>query len=170
LIKLNRAYSGTIVMEGDLVVELQEMPSMTVAYLTYRPEKGGENTFDEIASCFNKLTELAVREGFGVERPRIGIPVNSQRGLVSYDCCIEVPATSYDGGLGLSFKDIPGGSYCVLVMKKDSKIIRDSIGSFYQEYVPRHRLCIDPGRPALELYTKDTMRYYVPVIITRTIS
>jgi DNA gyrase inhibitor GyrI len=152
-------------MEGNLVVELQEMPSMNVVYLTYRPEKEDENTFDEIASCFNRLTELAMREGFDVERPRIGIPVTSQRGLVSYDCCIEVHVTGFDGGQGLSFKAVPGGSYCVLVMEKDSKVIGDSIGRFYQEYVPRHRLCIDPGRPVIEFYTKDTMRYCVPVII-----
>jgi len=49
-------------MEGNLVVELQEMPSMNVVYLTYRPEKENEHPFEEIASCFNRLTELATRE------------------------------------------------------------------------------------------------------------
>jgi len=140
------------------------MPSMNVVYLTYRPEKENEHPFEEIASCFNRLTELATREGFDVERPRIGIPVTSQRGLASYDCCIEVCVTSYDGGQGLSFKAVPGGSYYVLVMEKDSEIIGSSIGRFYQEYVTRHRLFIDPGRPVLEFYTEDTMRYCVPII------
>lgn len=72
--------------------------------------------------------------------------------------------TSYDGGQGLSFKAVPGGSYYVLVMEKDSEIIGSSIGRFYQEYATRHRLFIDPGRPVLEFYTEDTMRYCVPII------
>ena len=88
------------------------------------------------------------------------MPVTGEKGLIKYECCVEIPE-SHDKDL--DFKVIPDGTYSVLIMDKTPEVIGASIRRFYSEYVPKMKLCIDPDRPVLEMYTEDTMEYFVPI-------
>jgi len=52
----------------------------------------------------------------------------------------------------------------VVCIAKDSSIIGDSIGRFYQKYVPQNNIRIDGMRPTYEVYYESTMEYCVPIL------
>lgn len=84
--------------------------------------------------------------------------------LLSYECCVQAPEQVKSGSEGVGVKELPGGRYAVVSIKKDAAIIGDSIRRFYQEYAPHHSIQIDGTRPTYEIYYESTMEYCVPIL------
>ncbi len=149
-------------MSHRLNVETRETQPIKVAYITYTPDGNETNQHEAIRKKFNVLSQKITELEYDTSKLRvIGIPVTSEEGLVRYECCIEVP--EYRDAEEIKFKEIPGGMYCVLVMDKKPELIGPSIGRFFSEYIPEMGLRIDANRPVLEMYTENSMEFFVPV-------
>ena len=93
----------------------------------------------------------------------IGIPTLDDKGLVSYDCCIEFPLPIEQDGGEIRQKTLPGGNYAILRIDKDSRKIAKTIRQFHADTIPDHQILVDESRPIYEFYYEDTMEYCVPI-------
>ena len=75
----------------------------------------------------------------------------------------QIPEAVQSGADGVDIKELPGGRYDVVKIGKDPQTIDESIGRFYQIYVPENNLRVDGARPVYEIYWEDTMEYCVPI-------
>ena len=148
-----------------LLVSIKKLPSVHVAYIEYKVDDEQSNMHDKIGECFQRVQAWLRERGYDpLTQLTIGAikTVNGQ--LASYDCCIQVSEKVQSGSEGVDIKELPSGQYAVLSIQKDPTIIGNSIGSFYQEYVPQNHIDIDGTRPTLEIYYKSTMEYCVPIL------
>jgi AraC family transcriptional regulator len=93
----------------------------------------------------------------------VGVPSVGDGQLLSYGCCVQIPEEVQSGSDGVDIKDLPGGRYAVVKIDKDPQAIGDSIGRFYQDYVPKNNIRVDGMRLTYEIYWEDTMDYCVPI-------
>lgn len=83
--------------------------------------------------------------------------------LSTYDCCVQVPSHVQVPEGDIKLSELPGGRYAVLSMPKDPATIGPTIAQLYRDYVPGHKLELDPTRPAYEIYYEKTMDYCVAI-------
>ena len=148
-----------------LSVSTKELPTVHVACLDYKAKAEQGDLYSEIHHCFQRVQEWV--QGLGLDPLtllHIGIPIVQDGQLSRYECCVEVPARTQSGLDDIGIKELPGGRYAVMSMKKDPAIIGRSIGRFYREYVPQHHIEIDGPRPTYEIYYESTMEYCVPIL------
>jgi len=152
-------------MPESLAVSIRDLPSVHVAYIEHKPSTEQGDMHGEIAECFRRVQAWLKERGHDpMTRLTIGA-INMVDGqLSSYECCVQVPDQVQCGSEGVGIKDLPGGRYAVMSIEKDPRIIGESIGRFYQEYVPQHDIRIDGARPTYEVYYERTMEYCVPVL------
>ena len=148
----------------SLSVSVSELPAVHVAYLVYTANAEPGDLYNEIRKCFQRVQKWVQTLGLDpFTLLHVGIPVVQDGRLSRYECCVEVPATVQSGLDDIGIKDLPGGRYAVVSIRKDPAIIGDSIARFYQEYVPQNRIEIDGMRPTYEIYYESTMEYCVPI-------
>jgi DNA gyrase inhibitor GyrI len=152
-------------IDTSLSVSIKKLPSIHVAYIEYKVNTGQGNMHDEIGGCFRRV-QAWLREGGYDPLPPLTLGViNMVNGqLVSYDCCVQAPEEMQSGSKGVNIKDLVGGQYAVLRIRKDPTIIGNSIGRFYQEFVPQNHINIDGTRSTYEIYYESTMEYCVPIL------
>ena len=149
---------------ASLSISIKELPSVHVAYIDYQAKDESDNS-DEIRKCFQRVQDWV--KGLGYDPYallNIGIPIVVDGRLLRYESCIEVPAKVQAGSDNIGIKELPGGLYAVVSIEKDPAIIGNSIGRFYQEYVPQNKIKIDGTRPTYEIYYENTMEYCVPIL------
>jgi DNA gyrase inhibitor GyrI len=152
-------------IDGSFSVSIQELLPVHVAHVDYVPRREQADLYAEIHACFQRLQGWA--QGLGLDpftRLHVGIPVVQDGRLSRYECCLEVPPQVQTGRDDIRIKELPGGRYAVVSIAKDPAVIGDSIGRFYQEYVPQNRIEIDGARPTYEIYYESTMEYCVPIL------
>ncbi len=119
-----------------------------------------------IRKTFQLLREWVV--GFGLDPDtllHIGIPSLDDKGLTTYDCCIEFPLPIDEESGGITQTTLPGGRYAVLRLRKIPALISKAIREFQGDYLPDHGIALDPDRPTYEIYYVDTMEYCVPILV-----
>jgi AraC family transcriptional regulator len=150
---------------ASLSVSIKELESVHVAYTTYKAKGEQGDMHAEIHECFQRVQNWL--SGVGLDPLtllHVGIPILRSGEFLSYECCIEVPAEVHTGLDDIGIKELPGGRYAIVNIEKEPAIIGDSIGRFYQEYVPHNHLVIDGMRPTYEIYYASTMEYCVPIL------
>ena len=150
---------------SSLSVSIQELPAVHVAYMVYKANDEHGNLYNEIHECFQRVQNWV--RGLGLDPDtllHVGIPIVRDGQLLSYECCVQVPANVQSGLDDIGIKELPGGRYAIVSMQKDPAIIGPSIGRFYQEYVPQNNIGIDGMRPTYEIYYESTMEYCVPIL------
>ena len=151
--------------DSSLSVSIKELLSVHVAYIDYKSKGEQGDLYDEIHECFQRIQNWAL--GLGLDPHillHVGIPIVRDGKLLSYECCVEMPAKVQSGLGDISIKELSGGRYAIVSIKKEPVIIGDSIGRFYQEYVPQNHIEIDSTRPTYEIYYENTMEYCVPIL------
>lgn len=146
-----------------LAVEMRTLPAVRVAYVSYALESGQAN-FAAISACFRRVQVWLRERGL---QPSAFLTIgagNEHRQPPGYDCCIQVPDGIERGDGDVEIKELPGGRYATLSIRKEPAIIGETLRRFYHEYVPQNRLRIDAGRPTYEIYYENTMDYCVPVM------
>jgi DNA gyrase inhibitor GyrI len=151
--------------EPGLSVCIRELPAMRVACLSC--PAGGDQA--EMAPCIRAAFQRVQAFLRSIDHdPYTLLTVGALRmeegRLSTYDCCGQVPSSVQAGSGEVTLADLPGGRYAVLSMIKDPVVIGPTIGRFYREYVPEHKLVLDPARPTYEIYYEKTMEYCVPVV------
>jgi DNA gyrase inhibitor GyrI len=140
--------------------------SRSTAYIAYpaNPEPG--DFANQIRQVFQRLQTWVRALGYDpYTLLTIGVVKITDGRLSSYECCVQVPEEVQGGGSDeINFQDLPGGHYAVVAIEKDPVIIGDTIGCFYQEYVPQNHLQIDGARSTYEIYFQTTMEYCVPIL------
>ncbi len=147
----------------SLSVSIQELTSVHVAYIEYRPNAEQGNMHDEIGERFRRVQAWVRERGHNPLTRTIGAIQMMDDQLSSYACCVQIPGEVHHGSDGIAIKDLPGGRYAVVSMEKDPEIISESIGRFYREYVPQHGLGLDSQRLTYEIYYESRMEYCVPI-------
>ncbi len=147
----------------SLYVTIQELPSIHVAYIEYKPDAEQRNMHAEIGDCFRRVQAWVRERGYDPLTRTIGAIQMVDDQLASYACCVQIAEEVQSGSGGVAIKDLPGGRYAVVSMEKDPDIIGESIGRFYREYVTQHSLEIDRRRPTYEVYYESRMEYCVPI-------
>lgn len=148
-----------------LSVSIRDLLSVEVAYTRCRVEQAAGNFSDQIRDGFQVVKDWATQRGFDLSLLKlIGIPqvINGQ--LTSYDCCIELPEPVDVNEERIQTKQLTGGKYAVLTLEKDSATIGETIGHFFEVYVPENKLVIDDDRPSYELYYEHIMDFCVPIV------
>ncbi len=144
-----------------LQVSLENLPARRVTFLVCRPEGDPDPV---IRSHFDRVKEWAQRYGSDPARvPAIGIAEVADGRLQAYQCCIPIPDDAPDNSPEMGIQTLPGGLYAVLRIQKQSNVIGQTIGRFFQEVVPAAAWQIDPTRPTCEVYWAETMDFCVPV-------
>ena len=147
-----------------LNVSVQDLPTVHVAYIDYQASSDQGDFHSEIRACFQRVQSWV--RGLGHDPYsllNVGVPNVHDGHLVSYGCCVQIPEDVQSGSDRVDIRELPGGRYAVVKMDKDPQTIGDSIGRFYQEYVPKNNLKIDRMRPTYEIYWEDTLDYCVPI-------
>lgn len=146
-----------------LIVEMRDLPAVHVACITYALA-GGQANFAAISERFGRAR--AWLQGRGLQPSAyLTIGAGTFQGTQQvYDCCIQVPDGITSGSGEVVIKDLPGGRYAVLSMRKEPAVIGETLRRFYHEYVPQNRIRIDAVRPTYEIYFEGTMDYCVPVL------
>ncbi len=147
-----------------LSVEIRELRAEHVACVVYRPVGEPTEMHAEIGGCFEQVRSWMRERGIETRTQTVGVITSRGGRMESYECCIRVPASVKAGSGEVTVKDLAGGRYSVLSMKKDPKVIGESIDRLYQEYVPHHGLRVDEARPTYEIYFEEAMDHCVPVL------
>ena len=151
--------------QGALSVSVRELSPVHVAYVEYKPSAEQGDMHDAIGECFRRVQAWLRERGYDpMTRLTIGAIGMVDGRLSSYECCVQVPDEVRSGSGGVGIKELVGGRYAVVNIEKDPRIIGESIGRFYHEYVPQHNLKIDGLRPTYEVYYERTMEYCVPIL------
>lgn len=152
-------------VDSLLSVSIKDLPTVRVAYIDYQANSERGDLHNEIGKCFQHVQNWIRKLGHDpYTLLNVGIPNVVDGQLSSYGCCIQVPDDVQSGSDGVDIKVLPGGRYAVVNIEKAPQIIGDSIGRFYQEYVPRNNIQIDGLRPTCEIYYESTMEYCVPIL------
>ena len=147
-----------------LVVSIQDLPPVHVAFIDYQAGSEQGDFHSEIRACFQRVQSWVRDLGHDPYSVlNVGIPDVRDGQLVSYRCCVQIPEDVQSGSEGVEIKELPGGRYAVVKIDKDPQIIGASIGRFYQEYAPQNDIRIDGMRPTYEIYWQDTTEYCVPI-------
>lgn len=151
-------------MNSQLNVSFEDFPARYVAFLVYRTDQAAGDFDHVMREYFEKVKSWAKEYGVDIMTvPVIGIAQVDQGKLQAYECCIQVPDTlSGDGNIAT--KTLPGGKYAIVHIEKQSEIIGQTIGRFFQEYVPSANLRIENSRPTYEIYWDKTMDFCVPIL------
>lgn len=150
---------------ADLSVSIRDLQPVHVACLDYWPKAELGNMHEEIHACFERLQAWIRSLGLDPSSLlHIGIPALHDGQLLRYECCVQIPANLQVGPEDIRVRDLPGGRYAVLGMRKDPAVIGNSIGRFYQEYIPRNQLNLDSERPTYEVYYETRMEYCVALL------
>ena len=144
-------------------VSIQELPSIHVACIEYKPNAAQGNLHDEIGDRFRQVQAWVRERGYDPFTRTIGAIQMVDDRLASYACCIQISEEVQSGSGGVGITELPGGRYAVVSMEKDPGIIGESISRFYREYVPQHSLGLDSNRPTYEVYYESRMEYCVPI-------
>jgi DNA gyrase inhibitor GyrI len=135
-----------------------------IVYTSCRLQQAAGSYNEQIRDGFQRLKEWARQHGYDPSKRRvIGIPLTNDAQLVGYECALEFPEVISQQTEDVQTKQLPGGRYAVLSLEKDSSTIGETIGRFFAEYVPQHRLVIDTQRPSYEVYYERTMDFFVPL-------
>lgn len=146
-----------------LHVTIRNLPPTTIVYTSVllQQMKGSYN--DQIRDGFEKIKDWARQQGYDPSELKvIGIPHVDGAQLIGYECALEleiVPLNTED----FHTKQLPGGRYAILSLEKDSATIGGTIERFFTEYVPQHKLIVDPQRPSYEVYHEHVMDFCVPL-------
>ena len=152
--------------ENRLRVGIASLSSVHVAHLLCAFSTSSQKHWPRIHKTFQLLREWVV--GFGLDPDtllHIGIPSLDDKGLTTYDCCIEFPLPIDEESNGVSQITLPGGKYAVLRIKKSPALISKAIRRFRGDYLPDNRITVDQSRPIYEIYYVDTMEYCVPILV-----
>jgi DNA gyrase inhibitor GyrI len=152
-------------LAAALAVSIRELSPVHVATIDYVPSAEPGDLHDEIHQCFERIQTCV--KSLGLEPftlLQIGIPVLQDGQLLKYEWCVELPLTAQSGAEEAGIQDLPGGPYSILIMQKDPAVIGESIGRFYQEYLPQNHIEMDGLGPTYELYYETTMEYCVPIL------
>lgn len=148
-----------------LSVSIKELPAVHVAYIDYKANAERADFHNEIRKCFQRVQNWVRKLDYDpYTLLNVGVPNVVDGQLSSYGCCVQVPEDVQSGSDGVDIKELPGGRYAVVSVEKDPRIIGDSIGRFYQEYVPQNNIKVDGTRPTYEIYYESTMEYCVPIL------
>lgn len=148
-----------------LVVSIQDLPTVHVAYIDYQASSEDGDVHSEIRACFQRVQSWV--RGLGHDPYsllNVGVPNVDDGQLLSYGCCVQIPEDVQSGSDGVDIRELTGGRYAVVSIEKDPRIIGDSIGRFYQEYIPQNDIEVDGTRPTYEIYYESTMEYCVPIL------
>ena len=149
----------------SLSVSIKELPAVHVACIDYQANSERGDFHNEIRKCFQRVQNWVRKLDYDpYTLLNVGVPNVVDGQLSSYECCIQVPEDVQSGSDGVNIKELPGGRYAVVSAEKDTRIIGDSIGRFYQEYVPQNNIEVDGTRPTYEIYYENTMEYCVPIL------
>ena len=150
---------------ASLSVSVKDLLSVHVACIQYKAGADQSNMHDQTGECFRRVQAWLRERGYDpMTQLTIGA-INMVDGQpASYDCCVQVPEGVQSGSEGVDVKDLAGGRYAVLSMRKDPAVIGSTIGRFYQEVVPHNHLNIDGARSTYEIYYESTMEYCVPIL------
>jgi DNA gyrase inhibitor GyrI len=149
---------------ASLSVSIKELPPIHVACIAFKAPMDQSEMHDRIGECFRLVQAWLRGLGYDPLTLTIGV-INMVEGqLASYDCCVQAPKDVESGSDGVEIRDLVGGQYAVLSMQKDPAIIGNSIGQFYQEYLPQNQIILDGARPTYEIYYESTMEYCVPIM------
>lgn len=150
----------------SLNVTFDHLPDRRVVFLVYQTNQRAGNFDTGIRGTFDRVKSLA--RGLGAEIasvPAIGIARVVEGRLEAYECCIPITIDQPPDQSGkVNTKVLPGGKYAVLKIDKRSPGIGETIGRFFQEYVPTAGLQIDHSRPTYEVYWERTLDFCVPIL------
>lgn len=151
-------------MIESLNVNVRELPPVRVALLEYQVEGLAGTYRESIGMLFREVEGWLAIHGYPTNQlQRLGVPFNEGRSLQRYWCCIEAPEGLTAGDGVVQVRELAGGLYAVLTLKKSATTIGPSIDRFYNEYVPAHHMILDDSRPPIEIYHSNTMDYCMPV-------
>ena len=147
-----------------LSVSIRDLPLVHVAYIEYKPDAEQGEMHAKISDCFRRVQAWVRERGYDpLSRLTIGAIKMTGGQLSSYECCVQVPEQVQGGSGDVEIQELVGGRYAVVTIEKDPRIIGDSIGRFYEEYMPQNNVEIDGMRPTYEVYYESTMEYCVPI-------
>ena len=147
-----------------LSVSIRELPTVHVAYIEYKPDAEQGDMHAQIGDCFRRVQAWVREHGYDpLSRLTIGAIKMTDGQLSSYECCVQVPEQVQSGSGDVEIQELVGGRYAVVTIEKDPRIIGDSIGRFYEEYMPQNNVEIDGMRPTYEVYYESTIEYCVPI-------
>ena len=147
-----------------LAVSIRDLPTVHVAYIDYQASSEQGDFHNGIRACFQRVQSWVRSLGHDpYSLLNVGVPNVDDGRLLSYGCCVQIPEDVLNGSDGVEIKELPGGRYAVVNIVKDPQTIGESIGRFYQEYVPENSIRVDGTRPVYEIYWEDTMEYCVPI-------
>jgi len=147
-----------------LSVSIRELPTVHVAYIEYKPDAEQGDMHAQIGDCFRRVQAWVRERGYDpLSRLTIGAIKMTGGQLSSYECCVQVPEQVQGGSGDVEIQELVGGRYAVVTIEKDPRIIGDSIGRFYEEYMPQNNVEIDGMRPTYEVYYESTIEYCVPI-------
>ncbi len=145
---------------APLDVSIAHLAPVRVAYVECRPGAEAGDFGRVIRESFRRLQDWVRNRGHNpFSLYTVGVIRTQDGQMTSYECCVQAPEDIQAGSDGVRIQTLEGGRYAVLKIEKDPTIIGDSIGRFYQEYVPEHGLALDGARPAYEVYYERTMEY-----------
>lgn len=152
-------------LPSALDVSFVNMPAMRVAYLAFQTDQAAGAFDAAIRETFDRVKEWVQAHGGDIRTtPAIGIAHVAEGRLQAYECCIPIGDEAAVGEDDeMQVKTLPGGNYAVVKIAKQSSVIGETIGRFFQEYVPTAGLHIDGSRPTLETYWDTTMDFCVPI-------
>ncbi|MBM3134112.1 MAG: GyrI-like domain-containing protein [Chloroflexi bacterium] len=148
----------------SLAVSIKELPAVHVAYIDCKVDFAQGDFSNEIRQCFQRVQTWVRELGYDpYTLLTIGViqTVDSRRAV--YTCCVQIPGEVQSGSDGVGIRELLGGRYAVVSIKKEPAIIGDSISRFYQEYAPQNNIEIDGTRPTYEIYYESTVEYCVPI-------
>jgi len=150
---------------GELQVEVRYLPSLRVVCLAYKPDKTETNHRPASRQRCEQVQEWVKTQGLDpFKQVTVGDFVSVDERLLRYDCCLEVPEGIETPPKNMRSKWLYGGRYAVVTLPKEPEAITESIGRFYEQYVPANRLRVDAARPTYEFYWADSMEYCVPLL------
>ncbi len=154
----------SIVTEHSFNVAIYDLAPISVAYTFCKLQQAMGSYSEQIRDGFERMKRWARQHGYDLSTLRlIGVPHTSNAQLIGYDCALEIPEASFQQVRDVPTKLLPGGRFAVLSLEKDSSAIGESIGRFFAEYVPQHRLIVDAQRLSYEIYYELTMDLCVPI-------
>ncbi len=150
--------------EHPLHVTIQDLMPISIVYISCQLQQATGSYNEQIRDGFQRIKDWARQHGYDPSKRRvIGIPLTNDSQLVSYECALEFPEVISQHTEDVQTKQLPGGRYAILSLEKDSSTIGETIGRFFAEYVPQHRMIIDTQRPSYEVYYELTMDFCVPL-------
>lgn len=150
----------------SLKVSFANLPDRHVAFLIHQTNQASGDFDLAIRATFDRVKSWVREMNMELDSaPAIGIAHVVGGQLHAYECCIPVamqPVHSQRDAIQI--KVLPGGKFAILRINKQSSGIGETIGRFFQDYVPRVNLQIDNSRPTYEIYWDQTLDFCVPVI------